>query len=140
MAIDITAIVIEGVKAIPGAMAAAAVLLPIVYRQANKIRAENAKRAEEIKAEAHRLAAEQAAETQRLADEQAARGKVLLENQNRIEAKVNGNHKQAMKAIKAAGKYEGFVEGKREAHNDLDHAAQVQAKLTKRGARRRTDK
>jgi hypothetical protein len=64
----------------------------------------------------------------------------MVKNQKRIEEKVNGNHKVTMRAIKAQGKLEGIVAGKRIAHEDLDHATRAIAKAAKRGQRRSTDK
>jgi len=58
----------------------------------------------------------------------------------RIESKVNGNHKITMKAIRAQGKLEGVMKGKKEAHEEIEHVTKVLAKATKRGSRRSTDK
>jgi len=63
-----------------------------------------------------------------------------LANQKRIESKVNGNHKITMKAIRAQGKLEGVMKGKKEAHEEIEHVTKVLAKATKRGSRRSTDK
>lgn len=63
-----------------------------------------------------------------------------LANQNRIEDKVNGNHKQQMRAIKLAGKYEGHLQARREVKEDLVDAVKTVKTVTKRGPRRATDK
>lgn len=63
-----------------------------------------------------------------------------LANQHRIEDKVNGNHKAAMKAIKLAGKYEGHKEARREVKEDLSDAVKTVKTAAKRGPRRATDK